>query len=65
MIGEESPFNKEGIKRQKLWSEQFEKTIEKFNKEADNLLLIGDYNVDQLPENLPITVQSWEPSSQF
>ena len=53
--GEDSPFTKEGIQRQVKRFKEFEESLHHFSAHAQHMLLIGDYNVDQLPENNPLS----------
>ena len=52
--GEDSPFTSEGIKRQLKRFEIFEDSVNKVAKEAQQLMLIRDFNVDQFPANNPL-----------
>ena len=52
--GEGSPFTKEGIIKQVRRLDQFKDSVEKLSREASNLVIMGDTNIDQLPENLPL-----------
>ena len=52
--GENSPFTTEGIKRQVKRFEVFEDSLNQISSEAQQLMLIGDFNVDQYPANNPL-----------
>ena len=54
MPGEGSPFTKEGIKLQVKRLEEFKEILDHISKDASNLIVLGDVNIDQRQENSPL-----------
>ena len=53
MPGELKPFDNDGIKRQKSRFQKIADIVDKIRSTSDNMLLIGDYNIDQWKDNEP------------
>ena len=53
MPGELKPFDNDGIKRQKNRFQKIADIVDKIRSKSDNMLLIGDYNIDQWKDNEP------------